>query len=103
MPIAAYNPTPAKTAEGLPDLCYSISLEASRVIILRRGVDGYYPTDWPPFSDLQDGGAHVDRLNGRMGVTPAQRAAMEAGSAFGWDVPAADPSRYDDAGRFRAT
>ena len=37
----------------------------------------------------------ADRLNERMGVTPAQRLAMEIGSMAGWDVPGADPKNYE--------
>ena len=37
----------------------------------------------------------VDELNGNLGVTPAQRQAMEIGSMAGWAVPGADPSSYE--------
>lgn len=45
--------------------------------------------------------ATADELNEADQVTPAQREAMFAGSVFGFDVPAADPARYDDAGVLR--
>jgi len=41
----------------------------------------------------------VDEQNAKMGVSRAQEEAMKAGSMFGWDVPAADPKNYDDAGK----
>ncbi len=43
----------------------------------------------------------ADELNKAGNVTPAQREAMFAGSVFGFHVPAADPTRYDDAGNLR--
>lgn len=42
----------------------------------------------------------VDAENARLGVTPAQREAMLAGSMFGWDTPAANPDMYDAEGMF---
>lgn len=36
-----------------------------------------------------------DYNNQRLGVTLAQRKAMEAGAMFGWDVPGADPKAYE--------
>ena len=37
----------------------------------------------------------ADYNNQRLGVTAAQRLAMEAGSMHGWDCPAADPKTYE--------
>lgn len=36
----------------------------------------------------------ADYNNERLGVTQAQRLAMETGSMHGWDVPGADPTVY---------
>lgn len=52
-----------------------------------RGVAGYTPVH-----GLSD--ATANRLNTRLGVTPAQIEAMQAGSMFGWEVPGADPDKY---------
>ena len=41
----------------------------------------------------------ADVLNGDMGVTRAQAAAMLAGATLGWTSSAADPSRYNERGR----
>ena len=41
----------------------------------------------------------ADVLNGDMGVTRAQAAAMLAGVTQGWTSPAADPNRYNERGR----
>ena len=39
----------------------------------------------------------VDYNNERLGVTPAQRMAMETGSMYGWSAPGADPKAYEQA------
>ena len=44
--------------------------------------------------------ALAKEMNDMFGYTKAQVAAMEAGSMFGWNVPGADPSRYDEQGHF---
>ena len=41
----------------------------------------------------------VDELNGELGVTKAQAAAMLAGAMRGWADPAADPKNYDEQGQ----
>lgn len=62
------------------------------VVAVKRGVPGCYAI-------------HTHRsaseLNAAEGTTPAQVAAMHAGSLFGWDVPAADPDNYDANGAFK--
>lgn len=44
-----------------------------------------------------------DQASGPFGerITGAQIAAMEAGSLFGWTVPAADPELYNDDGTLK--
>ena len=58
------------------------------------GESGYYPSEWET-GDKERNVEEADRLNERMGVTPAQRMAMEIGSMAGWDVPGADPKNYE--------
>ena len=38
----------------------------------------------------------ADELNEKLGVSPIQRQAMEVGSMCGWDVPGADPAKYQE-------
>lgn len=90
------------TENALPDICYTTLNTTGELILVKRGETGYWPTEgyatnemFPTFD------AVADLLNEKRGVTKAQRAAMTAGSIFGFDVPAADPARYDENGRFQ--
>ena len=83
-----------KVAEGLPELCVSTLASTGQLICIKRGESGYYPSDWDT-GDKERNVELVDELNGNLGVTPAQRQAMEIGSMAGWAVPGADPSSYE--------
>ena len=81
-------------AEGLPELCFSTLQTTGQLICIRRGETGYYPSEWET-GDKERNVEEADRLNEKLGVTPAQRMAMEIGSMAGWDVPGADPKNYE--------
>jgi len=87
----------AKAAEAncakLPETCYGIHMTTGDTIILKRGEVGYHD---PGYGD--QGEEVVNRLNDRMDVTRQQRAAMEAGSVFGYHLPIADPDIYNELG-----
>jgi hypothetical protein len=87
------NDAPRKvhdTAGGLPEYCFAaMPSDPTKVIRIQRGVIGYFPTNCPA--------SVVNEMNA--GRTPAQLQAMEAGSMWGWDVPAADPANYHPDGR----
>lgn len=72
----------------LPELCYSVNPLDESVILIKRGETGYFPGKTGHRADL------VPFLNARMGVTPAQRVAMEIGSMMGFHVPGADPDAH---------
>lgn len=72
----------------LPEHCYSVLLTDDSLILIKRGETGYYPADTGHKADL------ANFLNARMGVTPAQRMAMEIGSMAGFHVPGADPDAH---------
>jgi hypothetical protein len=76
--------------DRLPVMCAVHKVGTGEPIILKRGETGY----WLLPSDVT-----VDEFNAAFQPTPAQLAAMEAGSIFGWDVPGADPANYDANGR----
>jgi hypothetical protein len=61
----------------LPLFCATRNLETGEPVLLQAGEKGYWPA---PELD-------PDTYNRDMGVTPAQLAAMEIGSMFGWHVP----------------
>lgn len=87
-------PSSPQVADGLPELCFSVLRNTGELICIKRGESGYYPSDW----DTGDPAANrelADYHNQRLGVTDAQRKAMEAGSMFGWGCPGADPKTYE--------
>ena len=83
---------------SLPELCYGTLLDTGKIVIYKRGETGYYPTDIP-YTSKEEARIIVDEQNAVGGVSKAQEAAMAAGSMFGFDVPAADPSNYDENGQ----
>ena len=81
-------------AEGLPELCFSTLPGTGELICLKRGETGYYPSDWST-DDPEQNRELADFNNEKLGVSQAQRLAMETGSMHGWDVPGADPKAYE--------
>ena len=65
-------------------------------VLVRYGERSYVPLE------VREPGERAEetagRLNRQLGVTKQQQAAMLWGSMFGWDIPAADPARYDEQG-----
>ena len=66
----------------------------SQLICIKWGETGYYPSEWDTGGKKRNVEL-ADELNENLGVTPAQRQAMEVGSLAGWDVPGADPKNYE--------
>ena len=83
-----------KLAEGLPELCFSTLPGTGALICIKRGESGYYPSDWNT-ADKARNEDMADELNEKLGVTSAQRQAMEVGSMAGWNVPGANPAAYE--------
>ena len=84
-----------KIAEGLPELCFSTLRTTGQLICIKRGETGYYPSEWDT-GDKERNVELADELNKNLGVSPIQRQAMEVGSMAGWDVPGADPAKYQE-------
>jgi hypothetical protein len=63
-------------------------LNANKAVGIRRNEAGYYP--------LESHGS-LDTINRELGVSPAEREAMLAGSIFGWDAPLAQAEMHQDA------
>ena len=81
-------------ADGLPELCFTVIKSTGELACLKRGEMGYYRSDWNMPDRAQNEELAAEQ-NERLGVTEAQRRAMEVGSMCGWNVPGADPKRYE--------
>lgn len=81
--------------KGLPDFCFCLLPSTGEAIAVQYGDNSYIRLE---LQGGKEAGKFVEQLNKRIGVTKQQQAAMLWGSLFGWDVPAADPARYDDEG-----
>lgn len=80
----------------LPEICYA--LHEGDVIAIVRGRLGYsLPSNLPAGMTLAETAAWIDTQNAKLGVTPAMREAMVAGSMFSWHVPLADPEKHQYA------
>ena len=82
-----------KISEGLPEICYSVHESTGELIVIKRGECGYHQTDYST-DDKERNVELADHLNEKLGVDMWQRQAMEVGSICGWDVPGADPAKY---------
>lgn len=76
---------------NLPEICFAMNDVNNKVVILKKGILGYFNYD-------NVSNSSVDELNDSIGVTKTQVAAMKVGSMFGWDVPGANPENYDEKG-----
>jgi hypothetical protein len=85
-----------KNLAALPVLCYSVLNTTGELIIIKRGVSGYFPTEGYTQNEHCTFEQQAAIFNERMGVTPAQRLAMDMGSIFGWDIPGAHPDAHAD-------
>jgi hypothetical protein len=83
--------------KGLPNMCFSVDPMTDRVIVLEKGVLGYFEHRNPSLK----GQDTADNMNADLGVSKAQAEAMLVGSMFGWDVPGADPERYGEDGKYK--
>lgn len=86
----------------LPSECYGVLKTSKELIKIKAGEMGYYKIgQWYPKREVESGKT-IDQvcyeLNNDEGVTPAQRAAMEWGSQFGWETPLANPDNFNEAG-----
>jgi hypothetical protein len=87
----------------LPDHCFSVCNTTGRVIKLCAGMSGFY--DQSKYAYIQDKAKKMmtseqiaQELNDELGITPAQREAMDAGSMWGWEVPGANVDNYNPDG-----
>lgn len=76
--------------DRLPPFSFGVSMTDKKVVKLKRGVMGYYPT--PALPPNTDPDSWALEMNKREGVDEWQAEAMMNGSIFGFHVPAADPA-----------
>lgn len=81
---------------SLPEKCFNHLESTGELILITKGEKGYVPMGIYPQNESPE--EAIAALNKANNVTPAQKAAMVAGSMFGWEVPAADPKNYDENG-----
>lgn len=74
----------------LPDFCLFTIPSTGQLIILKKGVRGYYASGWDT-GNREENQKIAQAHNRRRGISDIQEAAMSAGSMFGWNLPGADP------------
>lgn len=88
------------TAAGLPPAAaVALLADDCAVAIVRNNCAGYWLIALA--DDKPSAAAQIAAINLALGVTPAQREALLAGSLFGFHTPAADPASYTPAGCIR--
>lgn len=84
-----------RKAKNMPEFCNTRLRSTGEPIAIKYGVPGYIP-----LKGLTGSKTEIDKriaeLNQYHGADKAQIAAMEAGSLFGWHIPAANPNMYDE-------
>ena len=78
-------------SSALPEHCYAVLPGSGQLIEVRRGEKGYYPCAYST-GDREYNKVLANYFNAHEGISKAQAAAMLAGSMFGWNVPAPDPT-----------
>lgn len=75
----------------LPDFCYSYNETTGEIIVIKKGVEGYYPSNITLDNTLsgderkQQAEELIKEQNEILGVTDDQRLQMELNSMFGWE------------------
>ena len=81
--------------DSLPEKCFSLEPSTGNIIEIFHG-GSYIPRDMS--SKMKSNREVVDLVNGKLGISKAQEAAMLAGCLSGWQAPEANPANYDREG-----
>ncbi len=84
--------------------CYTYIKSLNLIGVIAKGERGFYRTDILECNNIKTSDeaiAFVDELNENLGITKGTAKAMEFGSMFGWDVPAADPDNWNVDGTLK--
>lgn len=93
-----------ENVDELPDLCYGVLPSDNSIIIIKKGEQGYYPTD---YSDMVEGESYderyksandiVNKLNAEVDITPDQRFTMEIRSMNGnWKSKSTESKKLEE-------
>ena len=90
----------------MKDCCYTYIQTSNIIGIIHKGESGYYKTDILESNGIKthdEAQSFVDELNEKLNLTKGEVKAMEHGSMFGWETPAADPKNWNDDGTPKKT
>ena len=82
-------------AEGLPEMCFTVNEATGALQCIGRGNSRFIRSELDTW-DTEKNQAIAKAENKKLGVTPAQRKAMEFGYKYGWKKPEADPKFYEN-------
>ena len=80
-------------AEGLPEMCFTVNDATGALQCIGRGNNRFARSELDT-GDPKKNQAIARAENKKLGVTSAQRKAMEYGYKYGWKKPQADPKYY---------
>lgn len=83
-------------AEGLPEMCFTVDEAIGALQCIGRGNNRFIRSELDT-RDPEKNREIARAENKKLGVTSAQRKAMEYGYRYGWRKPEADPKFYEDA------
>ena len=89
---------PTMMRSGRMSWCFARDLATDTLVVIHEQVSGYVPIS-PPITCESD--TQLEGANEHIGVPVGVAAAMFTGSMWGWDVPGADPTTYDENGEWK--
>ena len=93
-----YAPFPMP--DNMPFRSYAVNRISGEMILLKYGEIGYFRCNYSLYNKAENQ-SRADKINGLLGISKAQAAAMHGGSMFGFDKPIADPEKYNEDGTIK--